>query len=251
MAVAMTSIRLSTPSLPTAWAPRMVPSTRVEEELERHGLSTGVIARMAHGMRVDGPVVAPRGPQALLVPSCRGRGEIEHLDDGGPERGGPAYGKAADVVGDPSSLAVGHIGQGDQGIAASHPVRLLDGVTDGIDVLVAGQVDLVDGDATVGAERQAGHLGQSDVGTHADGSDHELTGDGPAVGQGDARGRHLGDGHAGLDDHPVGDQLCSHQDGELGVERAEDLVDRLDDRDGNRLADEVLGRLETRRTRPR
>ena len=55
---------------------------------------------------------------------------------------------------------------------------------------------------------------------------------------------HLGDRDARLDRDAVGDELGGDQDGQLGVERGEDLVGRLDDRHGDPLAGEVLGGLE-------
>ena len=61
-------------------------------------------------------------------------------------------GKTADVVGHRRPWRLATLANGDQRVAAAHPVRLLDGVSDGIDVLVTGPVDTVDGDAAVAAQ---------------------------------------------------------------------------------------------------
>ena len=82
-------------------------------------------------------------------------------------------------------------------------------------------------------EGQAGHLCQTDVGANADGPDHELTGDRSAVGKYDPAGGHLGDRDPGLNDNAVGSELGGHQDGKFGVERGQDLFDRLHDGHGD------------------
>ena len=108
----------------------------------------------------------------------------------------------------------------DQGTSASDPVRFFDGVTDGVDVSVAGRLSSSTAMPPWALERQAGHLGQTDVGTNAD----DPTTSSPGIARPSARriplGGHLGDGHAGLDTHPVRSELGGHQDGQLGVERA-------------------------------
>ena len=73
MAVAMTSIRLSTPSLPTAWAPENGPVFRVEEELERHRLRARVVARVAHrdASGWPGTCARPPGVVSRSIPSWR------------------------------------------------------------------------------------------------------------------------------------------------------------------------------------
>ncbi len=165
------------------------------------------------------------------------------------------------MVGDSASLTIGHVGQGDQRRAVGNSISLLDGVTHRVDIGIVRLVRLVHGDATARTQIEPGQLGQADVGPDTDGTDHEVGGEDPPVGQNDMTFLDGGDGGARLDVNAMGDQFVAHQNGEFRVEGRQHLRGRLDDRDVNPLPDEVLGHFKpdesgtyhngARRRRPR
>jgi hypothetical protein len=114
MAVAITSIRLSTPWVPTTWAPQDGPVGGIEDELGGHAHRTRVVGGVVEGVGVHHPEGAAVGGEALLVPADRAGGQIEHLDDGRSQRGDRMAGSPGDVVCHPAALAVGDVGQGNQ-----------------------------------------------------------------------------------------------------------------------------------------
>ncbi len=199
---------------------------------------------MVVGVRVQRLERPVRGGQALLAPADGGRHQVEHLDDGGAERGHRAHRTPSDVVRHAAALAVGDVGERDQRRLVGHGVGLLGGVADGVHVGMAGLVGVVDGDAAPRADGEAGHLGEAHVGPHADRTDHEVGGEHATVGQGDGVGFDRGHLDAGLDGDPVGHELVLDQDRQLGVERRHDLGRGLHDRDVEALVHEVLGHLE-------
>ena len=160
IAVAITSILLSTPLRPTICAPRIVPSTGSKRSLAAIRVAPGVVGRVVEGMGVDRPEGSARRPEPPFVPADRRRHDVEDLHDCGPERRDRMRRSPGDVVGDPAPLAVGHIREGDERGRVRDGVGLLDRVADGVDVGVVRLVRLVDGDATARPQLEPGELGE-------------------------------------------------------------------------------------------
>ncbi len=149
-----------------------------------------------------------------------------------------------DVVRDPTTLAIGHVRQRDERGRVRDGVGLLDSVADCVDVRIVRLVRLVDGDATARSQLQSSELGKPDIGSDADGTDDEISGEDPSVGKGHSALVDGRDGRTGLDMDAVGNELVAHENRKLRIERWEDLRGGLDDRDVYSLCDEVLGHLE-------
>ena len=108
----MTSMRLSTPSSPTACAPRMRPSLAREDELEVDGLGARVVAGVVPRVQVDDAVVGDaRAAQALLAGARGARRQTQHADDGRALHAAEARRAPRDGLGRDAPLAVGRAGE--------------------------------------------------------------------------------------------------------------------------------------------
>ncbi len=154
-------------------------------------------------------------------------------------------GSPGDVIGHPSTLAIGDVREGDERRGVRDGVGLLHGVADRVDVGIVGLVRVVHGDATVRSELQTCCFGESHVRPHPDRADDEVGREDAPVAEGHASVLHRRDRRSGLDVHAVRDELVVDEDGELRIERRQHLRRRLDDRDVDALPDEVLGHLES------
>ena len=163
---------------------------------------------------------------------------------------GRANCEAADVVGHPPALTIGDVGQRDKRRAAADRVTLLHGVADGVDVGITRSAILVDGDPSAWAKGKARQLGKLGVRAHADGPDHERSGDLATVGKHNAALAHFGYRDPRLDANAAADELGGNQNGQFGIERRQDLCSRFDDRHGDPAVSQVLGRLESHESGP-
>ena len=82
---------------------------RIDQQFERHLLRPGVVARVAHRVRVDGLVGEATRDESLLIPPCGGDGQVEDLDDGGANRGERSHVAPGIVVRDDAALVVGDV----------------------------------------------------------------------------------------------------------------------------------------------
>ncbi len=95
-----------------------------------------------------------------------------------------------------------------------------------------------------GPSFEAGELGQPDVRAHSEGAHHQVGTEEAAVRESHLALTDLCHRDADLYGDTVRAKLVGHEHGELGVEGSKDLRCRLDDRDGDPGAREVLGGLE-------
>ena len=174
IAVAITSIRLSTPLRPTICAPRIVPSARVEQQLRRHARRARVVGGVVERVRVDRPVLPSGCVEPPLVPPDGGRHHVEDLHDRSAQRRHRVRGPSGDVVGDAPALAVRDVGERDERRRPRDRVGLLGDVADGVDVGVARSVRVVDCDAAARAELDPRRPRELGVGPDADRAEHQV-----------------------------------------------------------------------------
>ena len=124
-------------------------------------------------------------------------------------------------------------------------IWLLDGIPNGIDVGIVGLVRFVDRDPTTGTRVQAGPFCQSDIGTDADGPDHEIRSEDATVDESHSLVFHRGQCGARLDVDTVSGELVTNQYGQFWVEGSEYLWRGLDDSDVDSLSDQIFGHLQT------
>ena len=120
---------------------------RVDEQLQRHGLSARILGGVRSGMRVDGPMQTTCGDEALLAPTDHCNGQGEDSDDRGAESGQGRLGVAGNRVGGGPPMTVSQPRHGDGGRRGIDGVDLLDPVVHGEDGRVTSALLPVDGDA--------------------------------------------------------------------------------------------------------
>ena len=129
---------------------------------------------MIEWMRMDRPERETSSPQSSLIPPDSGSHDAKDLHDGRTKGRYGARGTPSDVVGHPPPLSVGNVGQRDEGLGVRDGIWLLDGVTHGIDVGVAGLVVTVHGNSAARPDSEPGPLGQVDIRPDADRTDSNL-----------------------------------------------------------------------------
>ncbi len=248
--MARASIRFSTPSRPSACAPRSAPVGLAEDDLEHDGLGARVVARVRIGEEVDLLEVRLAEPgEQLLVGPGHGHRRSEDADDRGTLRAPEAGVPAGEYVGHDPALPVRRPGQRDEGPLAGDVVLDFHGVADGEDVRVAGAHLLVDTDAAPLTDLQPGRLGERGLRTHADGQYHDVRGI-PLARLGKdlegAGGGLLEGGHGVVESEMdvVLFQMALDEAGTLRVERRHDLIEHLDDGHLESAVDQVLGHLQ-------
>ena len=110
---------------------------------------------MVEGVRVDCSERSARCSQAPLAPADRRGNDIEDLHDGSPERCDGVRRPSGDVVGDPTTLAIGHVRQRNERGRMRHGVGLLDSIANCVDIRVGRLARFVDGDPTTRSQLQA------------------------------------------------------------------------------------------------
>ncbi len=153
-------------------------------------------------------------------------------------------GSPGDVVGHPSTLAIGNVREGDERRRVRDGVGLLHRIADCVDVGIVRLVRLADRNTTARSQFQAGSFGEAHIRPHPDRADNEIRREDPPVGKCHGAVLHRRHGRSGLDVHAVSDELVGDKNGKLRIERRQHLRSGLDDRDIDALPHEVLGHLE-------
>ena len=244
IAVAMTSMRLSTPDAADALGAEDLVGLGVDEELERHRLRARVVAGVRGRVRVErgwgGPAARSRFSFQPVVATWRPKTPTIAV----PRRPGRVPGRPVMTSATKRPWRLAGLASGTSGLRAVERVALLDGVADRVDVRVARAELVVDRDAPARPDGEAGGRGEARLGPHADGRDHDVGGEPLAVESVTSASpiaRHRG---AQVQRRPGPADAAMDGLHHLGVERRHHLVGRLDEGRRDAAVDEVLDHLE-------
>jgi hypothetical protein len=174
IAVATTSVRLSTPSRPTACAPRTTPSAGSNRRLQPQAVAAGVVLGVRG--RIDVHLLQrPVGAPGVSLPGADGPdGEVAHLRDGRVENRVESGVPPGEDAPEDTARPVGRTAERHPRVAAGGRG---DGgrVAEGVDVRRGGLESVVDPDRAGLVSVQPRRLGQFGARTHP-GSEHDEVG---------------------------------------------------------------------------
>ena len=189
---------------------------------------------------MDDADVLTRGTRAALIPTDRTGGQTEKPDDRSTQGWGAAHVAAGDDVGDQAAVAVGRLGEGDEGVLAGDRIEFLGGVAKREDRRIAGALLLIHLEPGVGGQ-VAGRL-------HADGRDDHVGGHRAAIGQGEVVGGDVGGVATGDHRDAVVNEMLFDDHRHLLIQRRHNLRRPLNHRDLQPTVAQVLRHLQADET---